>query len=140
MNLRSPLAKARGLGSAKEGVQHWWSQRVTALALVPLILWFVVSLLSLRHAEYAAVVSWVGRPLNSALLLLLLVALFYHAMLGLQVVIEDYVHTEATKMVALLVMRFALFLLAAVAIVSVVRILFVAMLPTLSMLPSGAGD
>ena len=136
MSLRSPLGRVRGLGSAKEGVQHWWSQRVTALALVPLVLWFIVSLLSLRHAEYAVVVGWVGHPFNSALLILLIISLFYHAILGLQVVIEDYVHTEALKMSLLLLMRFGLMLLAAVGIIAVVRIAFRAMLPVL---PIGTG-
>ena len=135
MSLRSPLGRVRGLGSAKEGVQHWWAQRVTALALLPLVLWFMVSLLSLQHAENAAVVDWIGRPFNSALLILLLISLFYHAILGLQVVIEDYVHTEAVKMSALIIMRFVLILLAVIAIISVVRIAFKAVL-----LSTGAGD
>ena len=129
MSLRSPIGRVRGLGSAKEGTQHWWSQRVTAIALVPLVLWLVVSILSLRHAEYAAVVQWMGQPLNSALLILLIITLFYHAMLGVQVVIEDYVHTEALKVGALLLAKFILMFLAAVAVIAVLRVLFMALLP-----------
>ncbi|MDX1606400.1 MAG: succinate dehydrogenase, hydrophobic membrane anchor protein, partial [Candidatus Competibacterales bacterium] len=116
MSLRTPLARARGLGSAKEGVQHWWAQRVTAVALVPLTLWFVVSLLSIADADHATVVAWIGAPLNSALLVLLLVAVFYHAVLGLQVVIEDYIHSEGRKFAVLLAVKFALALLAAIAV------------------------
>jgi succinate dehydrogenase / fumarate reductase membrane anchor subunit len=103
--LRSPLGRAIGLGSAKEGVEHWWRQRVTALALVPLVLWFVVSVIGLVGADRAALVAWVHRPMPAMLLILLLVATFYHAALGLQVVIEDYVHSEAMRLGALLVMR-----------------------------------
>jgi succinate dehydrogenase / fumarate reductase membrane anchor subunit len=103
--LRSPLGRAIGLGSAKEGVEHWWRQRVTALALVPLVLWFVISLIGLAGADRAALVAWVHHPIPTMLLILLLVATFYHAALGLQVVIEDYIHGEAMRLGALLVMR-----------------------------------
>ena len=103
--LRSPLGRAIGLGSAKEGVEHWWRQRVTALALVPLVLWFVISLIGLAGADRAALVAWVHHPMPAMLLILLLVATFYHAALGLQVVIEDYIHGEAMRLGALLVMR-----------------------------------
>lgn len=129
-SLRSPLARVRGLGSAKHGSQHWLMQRLTALALLPLTVWFVIALLSMRHAEYQSVVNWVGQPLNSALLILLLISLFYHAILGMQVVIEDYIHTESIKITLLILMRFGLILLAAVAVISVIRIVFLSLLPT----------
>jgi succinate dehydrogenase / fumarate reductase membrane anchor subunit len=103
--MRSPLGRAIGLGSAKQGVEHWWRQRVTALALVPLVLWFVISLIGLAGADRAALVAWVHHPMPAMLLILLLVATFYHAALGLQVVIEDYIHGEAMRLGALLVMR-----------------------------------
>ncbi len=128
MSLRTPLARARGLGSAKEGVQHWWMQRVTAVALVPLSLWFVASLIAVAGADYPTVVAWVGSPLNTALLVILLVSVFYHAILGLQVVIEDYIHREWLKHALLLSMNFALILLGVVAVISVLRIAFVAVL------------
>lgn len=130
MSLRTPLARARGLGSAKEGVGHWWAQRVTALALIPLTLWFAISLMSVAHADYADAVAWIGSPLNSALLILLLVSLFYHAILGLQVVIEDYVHGEGTKLATLLIVKFILVLLGAVAVVAVLQVAFMAVLQT----------
>ena len=103
--MRSPLGRAIGLGSAKQGVEHWWRQRVTALALVPLTLWFVIAVIGLVGADHAAFVAWVRNPMVALFLVLLLVATFYHAALGLQVVIEDYVHGEPMRLAALLVMR-----------------------------------
>ena len=91
--LRTPLARAMGLGSAKEGVQHWWAQRVSAVALVLLGLWFVASLIALAGADHLRVVAWLHGPLAAVLTILMLAAVFYHTALGLQVVIEDYVHT-----------------------------------------------
>lgn len=122
MSLRSPLGKVRGLGSAKEGVGHWWAQRTTAIALVPLSLWFVVSLLGALGSDYAATREWLSSPLVGAAMLGLIIALFYHATLGLQVVIEDYVHEEAAKIAALLAMKLAFALAGLVAIVAVLKI------------------
>jgi len=104
--MRSPLGRAIGLGSAKEGVEHWWRQRVTAVALVPLTLWFVIAVIGLVGADHAVFVAWVRSPMPAILLVLLLVATFYHTALGLQVVIEDYIHREAMRLAALLIMRF----------------------------------
>lgn len=126
--LRSPLAQVRGLGSAKDGFEHWWMQRVTAVALVPLILWLVLSLVSLAGAPYAQVVQWLGHPFNAGVMVLLLLAMFYHASLGLQVVFEDYIHDEPTKLAALLGSKFVLALLAVISVVSVLRITLFALL------------
>ena len=104
--MRSPLGRAIGLGSAKEGVEHWWRQRMTAVALVPLVLWFVIAVIGLVGADRAAMVAWVHNPMTAVLLILLLVATFYHAALGLQVVIEDYIHGEAMRLTVLVIMRF----------------------------------
>ena len=123
MSLRSPLGRVRGLGSAKEGVNHWWAQRLTALALIPLTVWFVISLLTVMGADYAVVRAWVGSPVVAGLLILLIAATFYHAYLGLQVVIEDYVHSEAWKLFALLSVRGASWLLAILGVVSVLVLL-----------------
>lgn len=122
MSIRSPLAVARGLGSAKSGVEHWWVQRVTAVALVPLTLWFVASLVAHVGADYASVMAWLSSPFQAALLILYLVALFYHSQLGLQVVVEDYVHTPLLKIATTIVLQFANILLAVAAIVSVIMI------------------
>jgi len=122
MSLKTPLGKVRGLGSAKEGVGHWWAQRTTAIALVPLSLWFVVSLLGALGGDYESTRQWLSSPLVAAATLGLVIALFYHAVLGLQVVIEDYVHEEAAKIAALLVMKLAFALAALIGLVAVLKI------------------
>jgi succinate dehydrogenase / fumarate reductase, membrane anchor subunit len=117
--MRSPLGRAVGLGSAKEGVEHWWFQRITAVALVPLTLWFVIAVIRLVGADLDSVRDWVGNPLPAILLVLLLIATFYHASLGLQVVIEDYVHTELSKLGLLIIVRLACFALTVAGIFAV---------------------
>jgi succinate dehydrogenase / fumarate reductase, membrane anchor subunit len=117
--MRSSLGRAIGLGSAKEGVGHWWRQRVSALALVPLTLWFVIAVISMISADHAAFVAWVKSPMPAVFLILLLVAVFYHTALGLQVVIEDYVHREAMRLAALLLMRLLCILFAVRGILAV---------------------
>ncbi len=123
-NLGTPLGRARGLGAAKEGVSHWWLQRVTAVALVPLVLWLTLSLAALAGADHASVVAWVSRPLVAVLLSLTLAAGFHHLKLGLQVVIEDYVHGALAKHALLLANLFGCILLAALAVFSVLKIAF----------------
>lgn len=100
MRIETPLARVRHLGSAKEGVEHWWMQRLTAILLVPLSLWFVASIwwLVVGGADYAAFQSWLQGPVSAILMILFLGATFYHLKLGMQVVIEDYVHAEWLKM------------------------------------------
>ena len=120
--LGTPLGRARGLGAAKEGVSHWWLQRVTAVALVPLVLWLTLSLAALAGADHASVVDWVSRPLVAVLLSLTLVAGFHHLKLGLQVVIEAYVHGALAKHGLLLASLFGCILLAALAVFSVLKI------------------
>ncbi|GJM10972.1 MAG: succinate dehydrogenase membrane anchor subunit [Lysobacteraceae bacterium] len=107
MSLRTPLGKAIGLGSAQSGAHHWWMQRVTAVALIPLALWFVWSLMSLLGADQATVQAWISQPLNAAMLMALVIAMFYHAQLGLQVVIEDYVHTGWLEISLQILVKFA---------------------------------
>lgn len=123
MNMRSPLGRARGLGSAKEGLAHWWAQRLTAVALVPLVLWFVVAVIANVGADYDAMRGWLGNPFNATLLILLLVAVFHHAQLGIQVVIEDYIHCHALKTAGIIVTKLVAVALGAYGVVSV---LFVA--------------
>ena len=122
--LRSPLGRAIGLGSAKEGVEHWWAQRVSAVALIPLGLWFAASLVALAGADRAAVLAWLHAPVQAILAILLLIAVFYHAALGLQVVVEDYVHAEWLKLSSLVAMRLVSFGLAVAGIFAVLRIAF----------------
>jgi len=120
--MQSGLGRARGLGAAKEGVQHWWVQRLTAAALVPLTLWFVASVILLTGADHATVSAWIARPFNTVLLLCLLGATFWHASLGLQVVIEDYIHRERTRLAALLAVKAVLLLGALSGILAVLRV------------------
>lgn len=119
--MRSPLARAMGFGSAKDGVEHWWMQRVSAVALVPLTLWFVASIIAHTGSDYAAFIAWLRTPLATIFMILLLIALFYHTALGLQVVIEDYVHSEF-KFAALVAVHLGCFALAATGIVAALRI------------------
>ena len=103
--MRSPLGRVLGLGSAKEGVEHWWMQRVTAIALVPLAIWFVIAALGMIGADRAAMVAWMHSPMSPVFAILLIIAAVYHLALGLQVVIEDYIHTEGWKLGLIIVMR-----------------------------------
>jgi len=122
MSIRTPLAEARNHGTAKEGVQHWWFQRLTALALVPLVIWFVISVLSLVGASHDRFVDWVSSPLVAALLIALLAATFYHAAIGLQVVYEDYISNHLRRLIADVVTKFILALLGLVSVVAVLRL------------------
>ena len=107
MSLRSPLSRVLGLGSAKDGTEHWWAQRVTAVALVLLGGWFAWSLATIESFTYLDVIRFIGQPLNAVLLTLLSLTLAYHSYLGVQVVIEDYVHEPGLKVVSLVASRFA---------------------------------
>jgi len=120
---RSPLARARGLGSARGGVNHWWAERVSAIALVPLTLWFLGSIIAHAGSDYAAFIGWLKTPLASISMVLLLLALFHHTALGLQVVIEDYVHSSA-KFGAVIMVRLGCIALASAGITAVLRIAF----------------
>jgi succinate dehydrogenase / fumarate reductase membrane anchor subunit len=123
-SLRSPIARARGLGSAKEGVSHWWTQRLTALALIPLGIWFVASVVCLAGADHAAITQWLGAPFTLVALSLTLIAAFYHAVLGLQVVIEDYIHTKAVKLTLIILIQFAAFAFTAAGIIALLMTAF----------------
>jgi succinate dehydrogenase / fumarate reductase membrane anchor subunit len=122
--MRSPLARAIGLGSAKEGVEHWWAQRLTSLALIPLCLWFVISVIAHVGDDWLVFCDWVATPMVSVLFLLLIGVTFYHAALGVQVVIEDYVHHEGARIAALVLVRFLAFALGVTALFAVLRIAF----------------
>jgi succinate dehydrogenase / fumarate reductase membrane anchor subunit len=122
MSLRSPLGRARGLGSAKSGVHHFWVQRLTAIALIPLTLWFVFSVAQLAGADYGAVKWWVSHPSVAVTLALFLAVSFYHAALGVQVVIEDYVGSEAWKLTLLVLVKFGLAVLGAASIFAVLKV------------------
>lgn len=121
-SLRSGLGRVKGLGSAKEGVHHWRLQRLTAVLLIPLALWFLVSMLCMVRADYATVVAWIAAPHVTVLLLALSLALFCHLQMGLQVVVEDYVHDTARQIVAQIAIRVFAGLGALLAVVSILKI------------------
>jgi succinate dehydrogenase / fumarate reductase membrane anchor subunit len=122
--MRSPLSRARGLGPAKEGVEHWWIQRVTAAALIPLTLWFMASLIALAGSDYSVFIGWLRSPIITILVVLLLIALFFHMALGLQVVVEDYIHSNRAKIPTLVIIHFGCFSLAVTGIIAALRIAF----------------
>jgi succinate dehydrogenase / fumarate reductase membrane anchor subunit len=121
--LQTPLAKARGLGSAHEGVHHWTMQRLTAIAIVPLLFWFVSSFLGMQDWSYAGFTAWQGQPLHAVLMILAVLAVFYHAALGMQVVFEDYAH-GAVKVVVLILNNLFFTAAGVACIFSVLKIAF----------------
>jgi succinate dehydrogenase / fumarate reductase, membrane anchor subunit len=122
--MRSQLGQVRGLGAAKSGAAIWWAERMTSLALVPLTIWFIISILTLLGAPRAAVMAWAGYPVNSVLLLALVIATFRHMAMGLQAVIEDYIHGEPAKLISLLAMKAVTILLGLAAVIAVLKLAF----------------
>jgi succinate dehydrogenase / fumarate reductase membrane anchor subunit len=122
MSIQTPLGRVQGLGSAKSGTEHFWHQRLTAAALVPLTLWFVWIVARYTGAPHADVVAAIGHPINAALMLLFVVAGLYHMALGLRVVVEDYITVNSTKFALLFLTNFAAFAIAMVCAVAVLRI------------------
>ena len=122
MSLRAPLNQVLGLGTAKDGTGHIWRQRISGIALVLLGLWFVASVVSLPALQYDAVIDFISRPLNSVLMLLTCLAVAYHSNLGVQVVIEDYVHANGLKLAALILSRFAHVFVAALSVYAILLI------------------
>lgn len=120
--MRSQLGRVRGLGASKSGVEHWWVERLTAIALVPLTVWFVISVLTLLGAEQPTVVAWAGRPVNTVLLLALVIMTFHHMQLGLQVVIDDYV--KASHLAVTLLNKGAAMMLGLFSIVAILKMAF----------------
>jgi succinate dehydrogenase / fumarate reductase membrane anchor subunit len=123
--MRTSLSRARGLGSAKDGVEYWWIQRVTAAALIPLTVWFVTLLVSLAGSDYNTFIGWFRTPFVTIPMVLLLISLFHHMALGLQVVVEDYVHSDRVKIPVVVLMRLACFALAAAGLYATLHIAFV---------------
>ena len=122
MSLRSPLGRVLGLGTAKDGTSHWWAQRVSGVALVLLGLWFAISIATLPSLGHANMVAFIRELPNPVLLILLCVTMAYHSYLGLQVVIEDYVHGHGLKVASLVLSRFAHIFFAAVGVFAVLRL------------------
>lgn len=121
-DLRTPLARVRGLGSAKDGTHHFWMQRVTALALAPLVLWFGLSIASLPNASFESVVLWLASPFNVVMLVSFLIAGFYHGSLGMQVIIEDYISEEWIRITGIIAVQLISFFLAALGVYAALKI------------------
>jgi succinate dehydrogenase / fumarate reductase membrane anchor subunit len=124
MALQTAIGRVRGLGSAREGVGHWKAQRLTAISNLVLMLWFVFAIASLGGTDYATVRAWLASPVSATLMVLFVISVFYHARLGVQVVIEDYVHHEGIKVVSLALLALAAFGLAVACIVAVLSVSF----------------
>ena len=123
MHYRTPLSRVRGLGSIQSGTNHWWMQRITAVALIPLSL-FAISLFDLMiNAPYKETLSWLASPLHCTIIIAWLISVFYHAALGLQVVIEDYIAVEGLRIIAVWTVNLVFFLLALAAIIAVLRVI-----------------
>jgi succinate dehydrogenase / fumarate reductase membrane anchor subunit len=120
--LQSPLARVRGAGSAKSGTHHWWMQRVSSIALLPLTIWFIVSLATNAGMSHAEVLIWIGTPFNAVLLLALIALTFQHTASGLQVIIEDYTNQEGLKIGLILLVKGLCWLLGIAAALAVLRI------------------
>jgi len=124
MEFRTSAKAVRGLGAAREGAAHWWAQRMTALALVPLSVWFAVSVIRLAGAEHGAFAEWLASPFNAVAMLLFTVAGFHHAALGLQVVLEDYISGEGRRIAAIVAVKGACWALAAACAFATLKIAF----------------
>jgi succinate dehydrogenase / fumarate reductase membrane anchor subunit len=122
--LTTPLNKVLGLGSAKSGVEHWWAQRLTAVALAPLGLWFAIAMLRFETLAYAEVVAWLRDPITAVLLLTSIIAVVYHSYLGVQVVVEDYIEGKGAKLAAILLSAFVHVFLLVAAVFAVLKIAF----------------
>jgi len=121
-DLRSPLAKAKGLGASGDASHHFWVQRISALAMIPLVIWICISIAFLPEASYANVVAWLQSPFNGIVTLLFVIISFYHAQLGLQVIIEDYISSHSTRLFGVLFIKFLSYFLMAASVYAVIKV------------------
>ena len=124
MNLRTPLSQVKGLGAAKEGASHWWNLRLTAIALIPLALWFSFSIALIAVADFATVSAWIGSPFSTVMMILAIVVGFYHGYLGLQEIIVDYIANESLKIGTLIIVALLAVLFTMLGVVSVLKVSF----------------
>ncbi len=121
-DLRSPIAKVKGLGSPSDASHHFWLERITALALIPLIIWFCISVALLPEVSYAVLVNWLQTPFNTIMMILIIVIAFHHGQLGMQVIIEDYVASLSIRLPAILAIKLISYFLMALGIYSIIKI------------------
>ena len=124
MRMETPLGRVRGLGSARTGAHHWWLERLTSASTLLLFIWLLVSLLRLSALDYGTVTEWLASPVNSVVMLLLVVSTFWHVKLGMQVIVEDYVHEDGNKLALIILLNFAVVAAAALASVAILKIAF----------------
>ena len=121
--MASPLKIAKGLGSAKTGLHHWWLQRLTAIALIPLTIWFVTIIAFINEADYQQSIDLISQPFNGTLLILFIIASFWHSQLGMQVVIEDYVSQKFMRITLLIIMKYFFIFIGILSITSILKII-----------------
>lgn len=121
-DLRSSLAKAKGLGSSGDATHHFWVQRLTALALIPLTLWFGFSVALLPDANYSAIVRWLQSPFNATMMILIVIISFQHAHLGMQVIFEDYISDHNKRIIAILIIKFTSYFMMVLGVYSILKI------------------
>jgi len=121
--MASPLKIAKGLGSAKTGLHHWWLQRLTAIALIPLTIWFVTIIAFINEADYQQSIDLISQPFNGTLLILFIIASFWHSQLGMQVVIEDYVSQKFMRITLLIIMKYFFIFIGILSIISILKII-----------------
>jgi len=121
-DLRSPLAKAKGLGASGDASYHFWLQRLTALALIPLTIWFCFSVALLSEASYSGVLAWFASPFNAVMMIVIVLVSFQHAHLGLQIVIEDYVSSYRYRLIAILAVKFISYFMMALGVYSIIKL------------------
>jgi succinate dehydrogenase / fumarate reductase membrane anchor subunit len=124
MSFRTNLGRVRGLGSVKNGTSHWWAQRITAIALIPLSIWFIFSVVTLVGIDYSGFKIWLNKPGSVLLMVLFVLALFYHIQLGLQVVLEDYIHSEKIKIISLVINKLLAAFCAISSIIALIKVAF----------------
>lgn len=124
MALRTALGRARGLGSAKDGFHHWWIERLSAITLVPLTLWFVISVISIAGADYHTFSAWLAKPWNAALMIMFTCAAFLHGKMGMEVIIEDYVAPRCAELTLRVFVNIVAFALATYSVVSILLVAF----------------
>ncbi len=122
MSFNTPISKVRGLGSARNGTHHWWMQKIAAVALIPLTVWFVASIVQMTKADYFTVISWLSSPIPAILMLIYIVIAIYHLRLGLQAIVEDYIHSEGMKVGLQFSILFGCTIIAVASIFSVLKI------------------
>jgi succinate dehydrogenase / fumarate reductase membrane anchor subunit len=130
LSSKNVIGRVKGLGPSHEGTKHWWFQRITSIALIPLVIWFAISIISVAGLEREFVIAWFGNPFSALALVSITCVGIFHALLGIQVIIEDYVHTEWLKLTTLILVRFIGYFLMGVSAISAIVMVFIRFMGT----------